>query len=127
MVSLVDSICRLGRLLKDVVRDFDALSSMDCRSFHRLNNAFLTLLPKKEDPKSLGDHGPISLIHSFGKIFSKALANRFAPHLHEHISYNQNAFIKGCQIQDNFRYVLRTAKALGSMKIPRVMFKIDLA
>jgi hypothetical protein len=54
---------------RDIIRAFDALSSMDCRSFHHLNDTFLILLPKTFDPLSLGDYRPISLIHSFGKNF----------------------------------------------------------
>jgi hypothetical protein len=76
---------------------------MDFRSFHHLNGALLTLVPKKPNPVSLSDYRPISLIHSFGKLFSKAAANRFAHHLPNLISTNQSAFIKGCLIHDNFR------------------------
>jgi hypothetical protein len=112
---------------RDVIRAFDALSSMDCRSFHHLNDTLLILLPKSPDPVSLGDYRPISLIHSFAKIFSKALSNRFAPVLPLLVSPNQSAFIKGRQIQDNFRCVLGTAKALATKRNPRVMLKIDLA
>lgn len=88
----------------DLIRAFDALSSMDCRSFHVLNDALLTLLPKKIESRTLGDYRPISLIHSFGKIFSKVLPNRFAPHLSSLISPNQTAFIKGRHIQVPPRY-----------------------
>jgi hypothetical protein len=35
---------------RDVICSFDALSSMDCRSFHHLNDALLILLPKSPDP-----------------------------------------------------------------------------
>jgi hypothetical protein len=85
-----------------MVRAFQAISVMDCRSFHHLNEALITLLPKVDIPEGLGDYRPISLIHSFGKIFAKILANRFAPTLPYLISPNQSAFIKGRQIQDNF-------------------------
>jgi hypothetical protein len=56
---------------RDVIRAFDVLSSMDCHSFHHLNDALLILLPKSPDPVSLGDYRPISLIHNFGKKFPK--------------------------------------------------------
>jgi hypothetical protein len=78
----------------DVVRAFQAISVMDCRSFHHLNEVIITLLPKVDNPEGLGDYRPISLIHSFGKIFAKVLANRFAPTLPHLISPNQSAFIK---------------------------------
>jgi hypothetical protein len=100
---------------------------MDCQSFHHLNEVLLTLLPKVDNPEGLGDYRPISLIHSFGKIFAKVLANHFAPTLPHLISPNQSAFIKGCQIQDNFRYVMGTTRTLSIRKSPSVLFKIDLA
>jgi hypothetical protein len=91
---------------------------MDCRSFHHLNDALLILFPKSLDPVYLGDYRPINLIHSFGKIFSKALSNRFAPMLPPLVSPNQSAFIKGRQVQDNFRCVLDMAKALAAKRNP---------
>jgi hypothetical protein len=111
----------------DMVKAFQAISVMDCRSFHHLNEALITLLPKVDIPEGLGDYHPISLIHNFGKIFAKALANRFAPTLPHIISHNQSAFIKGHQIQDNFRYVMGTARTLSIRKSSSVLFKIDLA
>lgn len=42
----------------DVIRAFDALSSMDCRSFHHLNDGLLTLIPNKIDPSTLGTTEP---------------------------------------------------------------------
>jgi hypothetical protein len=55
----------------DILRALNALSDMDCRNFYHLNGALLTLVPKKPNPVSLSDYRPISLIHSFGKLFSK--------------------------------------------------------
>jgi hypothetical protein len=100
---------------------------MDCRSFHHLNEALLTLLPKVDNPEALGDYRLISLIHSIGKIFSKILANCFGPNLLRLISANQSTFIKGRQILDNFGYVLGMARTLAIRKSPSVLFKIDLA
>jgi hypothetical protein len=111
----------------DVVRAFQAISVMDCRSFHHLNEALITLPPKVDNPEGLGDYRPISIIHSFGKIFAKILANRFAPTFLHLILPNQSAFIKGRQIQDNSRYVMGTARTLSIRKSPSVLFKIDLA
>uniref|UniRef100_A0A0A8YVF9 Uncharacterized protein n=1 Tax=Arundo donax TaxID=35708 RepID=A0A0A8YVF9_ARUDO len=51
---------------------------MDTRSFFLVNGAYMTLLPKKMDDASLKDYWPISLIHSFSKLFSKGLANQVA-------------------------------------------------
>jgi hypothetical protein len=111
----------------DVVRAFQAISVMDCRSFHHLNEALITLLPRVDNLEGLGDYRTINLIHSFWKIFAKVLANCFTPTLSHLISPNQSAFIKGRQIQDNFRYVMGTARTLSIRKSSSVLFKIDIA
>ena len=50
------------------------------RGFRRLNQALVTLIPKKADVCRVGDFRPISLVHSLPKIGSKLLANRLRPH-----------------------------------------------
>jgi hypothetical protein len=84
-----------------MVRAFEDISTMDCRNFHHLNEALLTLLPKVDNPVALNGYRHISLIHNFGKIFS-FMANHFAPHLPHLVSANQSAFIEGRQIHETF-------------------------
>jgi hypothetical protein len=79
----------------DVVRAYHALWDMDFRSFHLLNEACMVLLHKTQSPAGLKDYRPISLIHSMGNLFSKTLALRLAPRMHELIGHNQSAFIRG--------------------------------
>jgi hypothetical protein len=87
---------------------------MGCHSFYHLNGALLTLNSKKPNQVPLSDYRPISLIHSFGKIFSKAGGNRFTPNLSTFISPNQSAFIKGFLSTKKFRYVLGMARVAVS-------------
>ena len=54
----------------------------------------MILLRKKEDPSRTKDYRPISLMHSFSKLFAKCLAKRLAPRLKEIVAPNQSAFIK---------------------------------
>jgi hypothetical protein len=68
--------------------------TMNQQGLYFLNQANVVLIPKKPNAERIGDFMPISLIHSFGKIVSKLLANRLALELGKSISYNQNAFIK---------------------------------
>ncbi|XP_028116127.1 uncharacterized protein LOC114313894 [Camellia sinensis] len=42
----------------------------------RLNNSFITLIPKKENPSDLGDYRPISLVNLVYKILAKVLSKR---------------------------------------------------
>lgn len=89
----------------DVVSALNALFFSDSRSFRRLNNAFVVLLPKKSDASAPADYRPITMIHSFVKLASKLMAMHLAPRLPELISANQNAFIRGRTIHDNFKFV----------------------
>jgi hypothetical protein len=79
----------------DVMQAITQITTADSRNFQSLNNAYITLLPKKEGATHIWDFRPISLIHSIAKIFSKSLSHRLAPKLDELIATNQSAFIKG--------------------------------
>ena len=81
-------------------------------NFHKLNSAFITLIPKKDNADQVKDFRPISLVHSFAKLITKILASRLASRLNDLVSPNQNAFIKGRFIQDNFMLGQQTAKLL---------------
>jgi len=63
----------------DIMRAFHALWALDGRSLYLKNQAYIVLLKKKEFPAEISDYRPISLIHSFAKLFTKVLATRLAP------------------------------------------------
>jgi hypothetical protein len=115
MDSLVYKVAWLV-IKNDVMNALVALSNLHTCSFYLVNGAILILLPKSSEPKGIGDYGPISLIHNFGKLVSKALANRVAPQLSAMILPNQNAFMKGHQMHNNFCYVHGTTKTLQARK-----------
>jgi hypothetical protein len=75
---------------------------MNHQGLHPLNQAYVVLVPKKQNPLKVNDYRPISLIHSFSKIISKLMANRLAPELNHLVSLNQTDFIKSGSIHDNF-------------------------
>ena len=87
----------------------------------------MILLRKKDDATLLGDFRPISLIHSFAKLFTKVLARRLAPHMNSLVRTNQSAFIAGRLIHENFKAMQLTAKLLHRKKIPCALYKIDIA
>ena len=96
-----------------------AISSIWARKFSnlgKLNTAYIILLPKKEGANQVKDFRPVSLVHSFAKLFTKLLASRLAKRLNSMISWNQSAFIKGRFIQENFMLVQQTARAFHQQK-----------
>jgi hypothetical protein len=50
--------------------------SLDGHSLYLLNQAYMVLLRKKKDAEEIRDYRPISLIHSFSKLFAKLLSSR---------------------------------------------------
>jgi hypothetical protein len=109
------------------VNAFNALWSLDARSFHLLNDALMILLWKTSSPTRLKDYRPISLMHSFSKLFAKCLARRLAPRLKDIVAQNQSAFIKGRSIHDNFCSVQLACRWLHNRKFALVLLKIDIA
>jgi hypothetical protein len=91
-----------------------------------INEALLTLLPK-DNAETLKDYRPISLIHMMGKLLSKVLFNRMAPHLDTLIHHGQSAFIKGHCIQDNFRFVHSSARLIHARNLLRLLLKVNIA
>jgi len=111
----------------DIMAALNALFFGDSRAFGRLNNAYVTLLPKKLGASTPGDFRPITMIHSFGKLASKLLALRLAPKLQDIISKNQNAFIRGRTIHDNFKFVQRAAVLMRKSRTPMTLLKLDIS
>ena len=93
----------------DVIRAFNALWALDGRSLYLINQAYIVLLKKKELPAEISGYRPISLIHSFAKLFTKVLAARLAPLMQQLVRPNQSAFIRGRVIHENFRAVQLSA------------------
>jgi hypothetical protein len=97
----------------------------DVNKLH-LNSAYITLLPKTAEAVEVKDYRPISLIHNFARIITKAMANRLTSKLSTLISPCQSAFMKGRCIHDNFILVQQTARALHRQNNPRVLLKLDI-
>jgi hypothetical protein len=82
-----------GIIKRDVMAAILKLGVGDGRGFGRLNRSLITLIPKRPDAMAVSDFKPISLVHSFSKLFSKLIANRLRRRLCELVSSNQSAFV----------------------------------
>jgi len=87
----------------------------------------MVLIRKKPDDETVGDYRPISLIHSFAKLFTKVLARRLAPRMHSLVKPNQSAFIQTRLIHENYKAVNLTGKFLHRQKVPSALLKLDIA
>jgi retron-type reverse transcriptase len=111
----------------DVMKAIKLLENAGTQGLHLLNNALMVLLPKSSEAVSPGDFRPISLVHSFGKLFTKILAKRLQPQMSDLVAPCQNAFIRGRSIHDNFVYVQGVVHSLRKKKIPSLMMKLDIS
>jgi hypothetical protein len=111
----------------DVLRALHAIWMGREQGFECLNNALITLLPKKVGAIDLTDFRPISLVRSFARLLTKVLARRLAPKMPELVDGSQTAFIQGRCIQDNFMLVQASAKAMHSRREASLLFKVDIA
>jgi hypothetical protein len=100
----------------DVMAAFNSLSRLDSCGFGVVNNALITLLPKKPRAEEVRDFRPISLIHGFAKWVAKVIANRLAPLLPQLVGAHQSAFVRGRCLHDIFMMVQGTARKLHSSK-----------
>jgi hypothetical protein len=101
---------------RDIIAGLLKLSVGDGRGFARLNRALITLIPKKPDATEVKDYRPISLVHSFAKLFSKLMANRLRRRLGDVVSTNQSPFIRGRSLHDNFILVRQVARKINQQR-----------
>jgi hypothetical protein len=95
----------------DIIKAIDQFYLLNQQGMHLLNQAFVVLIPKKENHQRVIDYRHISLTYSFANIVSKLLATRLGPHLDLLISVNQTTFIRR-SFHDNFMYVQEVIKDL---------------
>lgn len=79
-----------------------ALLSLDRKGLQpSLNETFIVLIPKIDNPVLAKQFRPLSLYNVTYKIITKAIVNRIKPVLPNLISHSQSSFIPGRQITDN--------------------------
>lgn len=85
------------------------------------------LIPKKADALEVDDYRPISLSHSFSKLFSKILANRARRRMQDIVVVNQSSFIKDRNIHDNFLLVRQVARKIHARKEKGLFLNMDIS
>lgn len=90
-----------------------------------INQANIVMIPKKENPARVSDYRPISIMNVIPKLISKLLVNMLREVLPELISSNQNAFIQGWQITENFNWTREMLHHISNSGRPACFIKID--
>lgn len=91
----------VGGQVCDLVKDF----FHNGFSLENLNITNLVLIPKVENPESVGNFRPISLCNFSYKVVSKVITNRLKDIMPKITSENRRAFVPGRLIHDNILIV----------------------
>lgn len=74
-----------------------------------INESYITLIPKVDNPESMSDFRPIGLCNTIYKLITKIISSRIRPVLSQIVSPLQSSFIKGRGIEDNVIVVKEVA------------------
>jgi len=92
-----------------------------------LNDTFISIIPKKDDPKSFEDFIPISLCNNIYKAVTKIINRRIKYFLSKTISQEQFGFTKGRKIHEAIGVAQEVFHNMNSRKKKGVVVKIDLS
>ncbi|KAK2651365.1 hypothetical protein Ddye_011221 [Dipteronia dyeriana] len=90
-----------------------------------VNHSFINLIPKRLNPKTLGDFRPISLVIAMYKVLSKMLTNRLKRVLNSIIGDYQMAFVNDRQNMDSFVIAEEIIHDWKSSNEEGLLLKID--
>jgi hypothetical protein len=89
-----------------------------------INSSIIALIPKKNNPETVDDYRPISLLNYSLKCITKLLSTRLQLVILQLVHKNQYGFIKGRTIQDCLAWVFQSSHLCHKSKKEVVILKL---
>ena len=93
-------------------------------SMRQLNVTWVTHIPKNENPSTIEEYRPISMVGALHKIISKILSSRLKEVIAPLIDESQSAFVMNRQILDGALIANESLRWLRKKKIPGTLIKL---
>ena len=118
-------IRKMWETIKDEIYESVMEFFREGRSVRHLNVTWVSMIPKVENPTSIEEYRPISMVSALYKIIAKILSSRLKEVIAPLIDESQSAFVSNRQILDGVLIASESLRWLKKKKIPGTLIKLD--